>query len=205
LFLAGGFLLTVAAEFGIDAGIGGRAINESREIHAEVELVEYEPVSQDVPIAQEPVVTEEPIVAQEAVVAQEPLVTEEVVVAEQPPILEEPRQTEISTMPEPTPTATPEPIVSQEPDQLVQPTPLSTPVAKSQKAIASGTSNRSKTREKPVAPTPATAASGVQSARADYLRNPPPLYPAEAKRNRHQGVALFRVVVSAAGRADSVT
>jgi periplasmic protein TonB len=188
-FLAGGFLLTVAAEFGVDAGTRGHAPTEPQEILAEVEIVEYETTPKVLPVAEEPVVMEEPVIAEE------PSIQEEVQEPEMPPV------------PEPSPTATPEPVVAQEADQRAQPAPAPTPIAKPprQKAVASGTPGSSTRREKATASSPATAASGAQSARADYLRNPPPLYPAEAKRNRQQGVALFRVTVSTAGQAESVT
>jgi periplasmic protein TonB len=180
-FLGGGFLLTVAAEFGVDAGTGGHAPIEPQEIHAEVEIVEYETTPKVLPVAEEPVIAEEAVIQEEV---QEP---------EMPPV------------PGPSPTATPEPLVAQEADQWAQPAPLPTPIAKPprRKAVASGTPSSSTRREK-AASSPATAASGAQSARADYLRNPPPIYPAEAKRNRQQGVALFRVMVSSAGQAESV-
>jgi periplasmic protein TonB len=163
-------------------------------MHAEVEIVEYETTPKVLPVVEEPVVTEQPIVEDEPVIENEPSVQEEVPEPEMPPV------------PEPSPTATPEPVVTQETDQWTEPAPVPTPVAKPprRKAVASGTPANSTRREKPTAPNPATAASGAKSARADYLRNPPPVYPAEAKRNRQQGVALFRVVVSAAGQAESV-
>ena len=66
-FLAGGFLLTVAAEFGVDAGTGGHALTEPQEMQAEVELVEYEATPKVLPVAEEPVVTEEPVEAEEPV------------------------------------------------------------------------------------------------------------------------------------------
>jgi periplasmic protein TonB len=193
-FLAGGFLLTVAAEFGVDAGTGGHALIEPQEMHAEVEIAEYEATPKVLPVVEEPVVTEEPIIQDEPVVAEEPSIQEEVQEPEMPPVAE------------PSPTATPEPVVAQEAEQWMQPAPVPTPIAKPprRKPVASGTPGNSTRREKAAASGPATAASGAKSARADYLRNPPPVYPAEAKRNGQQGVALFRVVVSAAGHAESV-
>ena len=188
-FLAGGFLLTVAAEFGVDAGTGGHALTEPQEMHAEVEIVEYEATPKVLPVVEEPVVKDEPVVAEE------------------PSIQEEVQEPEMPPEPEPSPTAAPEPVAAQEADQWAQPAPVPTPIAKPprRKAVASGTPGSSTRRENAAASSPPTAASGAQSARADYLRNPPPVYPAEAKRNRQQGVALFRVVVSAAGQAESVT
>ena len=52
-FLAGGFLLTVAAEFGVDAGTGGHAPPEPQEMHAEVEIVEYETTPKVLPVGRE--------------------------------------------------------------------------------------------------------------------------------------------------------
>ena len=137
-FLAGGFLLTVAAEFGVDAGTGGHAPTEPQEMHAEVEIVEYETTPKVLPVVEEPVVTEEPVAKDEPVIAEEPSIQEEVQEPEMPPV------------PEPSPTATPEPIVAQEADQWAQPAPVPTPIAKPprRKAVASGTPSSSTRREK---------------------------------------------------------
>ena len=54
-------------------------------------------------------------------------------------------------------------------------------------------------------PTTRSAGGGQQTmARPDYLRNPPPQYPAESRKLREQGVVLVRVAVTAAGRAADV-
>lgn len=50
---------------------------------------------------------------------------------------------------------------------------------------------------------PAVASRGVQMAVPDYLRNPPPPYPAAARAAGHQGRVVVRVHVSAEGRAES--
>jgi len=120
-FLAGGFLLTVAAEFGVDAGTGGHALAEPQEMRAEVEIVEYEATPKVLPVVEQPAITEEPVVTQEPVVAEEQVVTEEPVVAEEPSVQEEIKEPEMPPVPEPSPTATPEPVVAQETDQWVQP------------------------------------------------------------------------------------
>jgi outer membrane biosynthesis protein TonB len=192
-FLAGGFLLTVAAEFGVDAGTGGHALIEPQEMHAEVEIVEYEATPKVLPVVDEPVVTEEPVIQDEPVVAKEPSIQEEVQEPEMPPVAE------------PSPTATPEPVVPQEAEQWMQPAPVPTPIAKPprRKPVASGTPGNSTRREKAAASGPATAASGAKSARADYLRNPPPVYPAEAKRNGQQGLSCRRERWWARGISDA--
>ena len=41
-------------------------------------------------------------------------------------------------------------------------------------------------------------------AKPDYLRNPPPQYPAESRKLREEGVVLLKVAVTAAGRAADV-
>ena len=41
-------------------------------------------------------------------------------------------------------------------------------------------------------------------AKPDYLRNPPPQYPAESRKLREQGVVMLKVSVTAAGRAADV-
>ena len=61
---------------------------------------------------------------------------------------------------------------------------------------------------KPVtASTPAarTAGAGERTmAKPDYLRNPPPQYPAESRKLREEGVVLLKVSVTPAGRAADV-
>ena len=37
-----------------------------------------------------------------------------------------------------------------------------------------------------------------------YLNNPPPIYPAEAKRNKQQGVVMLKVLVSTSGQPDHI-
>ena len=73
------------------------------------------------------------------------------------------------------------------------------PPTRPQRAIAAA---------KPVAATtPAARAAGSTGrtmAKPDYLRNPPPQYPAESRKLREQGVVLLRVAVTAAGRAAEV-
>lgn len=54
-------------------------------------------------------------------------------------------------------------------------------------------------------PTPRSAGGGERTmAKPDYLRNPPPQYPAESRKLREEGVVLLKVAVTAAGRAADV-
>ncbi len=54
--------------------------------------------------------------------------------------------------------------------------------------------------------TPGSGPAGVRTAsRADYLRNPPPPYPPDAKRRQEQGTVTLLVEVNADGRAAQVT
>lgn len=48
-------------------------------------------------------------------------------------------------------------------------------------------------------------ALGAELLRANYLRNPKPLYPAMSRRLKEQGTVLLRVFVTAAGHATQVT
>ena len=61
---------------------------------------------------------------------------------------------------------------------------------------------------KPVAastPAARNAGGGQRTmAKPDYLRNPPPQYPAESRKLREEGVVLLKVAVTAAGRAADV-
>ena len=87
-------------------------------------------------------------------------------------------------------------------EEPIGPTPeIAPPVAPIQKQRVAAT--------KPLAAsTPAaarTAGAGQRTmAKPDYLRNPPPQYPAESRKLREQGVVLLKVAVTAAGRAAEV-
>jgi protein TonB len=78
-----------------------------------------------------------------------------------------------------------------------QPAPSSPPI-QPQRQIAS----------KPAAasmPSARTAGTGERTmAKPDYLRNPPPQYPAESRKLGEEGVVLLKVSVTAAGRAADV-
>ncbi len=50
-----------------------------------------------------------------------------------------------------------------------------------------------------------TAGAGERTmAKPNYLRNPPPKYPAESRKLREEGLVLLKVLVTAEGRADDV-
>lgn len=54
-------------------------------------------------------------------------------------------------------------------------------------------------------PSARTAGAGARTlAKPDYLRNPPPQYPAESRKLREQGVVLLKVTVTENGRPASV-
>ena len=96
-----------------------------------------------------------------------------------------------------------EPVASKETDRLDRSTPVvSNP--KEKKTKSRGEPATPASAEGPVRSVHAGAAGAQSAARADYLRNPPPPYPAEAKRSKQQGVVLLRVVVGATGRAESL-
>lgn len=52
---------------------------------------------------------------------------------------------------------------------------------------------------------PSGGQKGVRQAQADYLRNPPPVYPQQARIEHRQGVVLLMVSVSASGDPTSVS
>ena len=105
------------------------------------------------------------------------------------------------------PPATPEPVeavaemqvaVAEEPiGPAPEVAPVVAPIQKQRVAVA-----------KPVAAsTPAARSAGGGErtmAKPDYLRNPPPQYPAESRKLREEGVVLLKVAVTAAGRAADV-
>ena len=181
LFVTCGFLITEAAEFGVEAGEGGLVVNKSNDFHAEVEIAENEAIPKEPPTPEPPIVPEpEP----------PPATTHE------PPV-------------DPSPPATQEPAAEPKPDGQEQraPVPISKPMEKKAAIPRGSTKTATATRaaEKTTSSISAAGAGGAQSARADYLRNPPPPYPAEAKRKKHEGVVQLRVVVGATGKAESVT
>jgi len=49
------------------------------------------------------------------------------------------------------------------------------------------------------------AVRGSQSASPDYLRNPPPVYPAESQEAHEQGIVLVRVEVGVSGNVEAVS
>lgn len=52
---------------------------------------------------------------------------------------------------------------------------------------------------------PSGGQKGARQAQPDYLRNPPPVYPEQARVEHRQGVVLLRVSVSASGDPTSVS
>ncbi|VVM06942.1 hypothetical protein MAMC_01354 [Methylacidimicrobium cyclopophantes] len=97
--------------------------------------------------------------------------------------------------PEPTPPPPPPP-----PEEMALPTPEAKPAPP-----APVVKPRPVVRKAP-GPTgpPSVASRGVQMAVPDYLRNPPPAYPASARAAGHQGRVILRVHVSAEGKPESV-
>ena len=101
-----------------------------------------------------------------------------------------------------TPPSPPRPAVQQTAAQAVNSAPselaLSTAVppattASPPSATAAATSAR---------PAPATAALVLPSSDADYLNNPPPLYPRMSRRMGEQGIVMVRVLINSEGRAE---
>lgn len=138
-----------------------------------------------------------------------PLQVEVVVVVETEPTPENRAEPETRPISESAPAAIPEAT------PLLEPTPIPAPAvsasaippAHSGSAISKDSAKRrtSETVAKAPSSRPSAGSTGVQSARADYLRNPPPPYPMEAKRHKQEGVVHLLVVVNTAGRAESVT
>ena len=52
---------------------------------------------------------------------------------------------------------------------------------------------------------PSGGQKGAREAQPDYLRNPPPVYPEQARLEHRQGVVLLRISVSASGNPTSVS
>jgi protein TonB len=52
---------------------------------------------------------------------------------------------------------------------------------------------------------PSGGQKGAREAQPDYLRNPPPVYPEQARLEHRQGVVLLRVSVSASGNPTFVS
>ncbi|MDD2676427.1 MAG: energy transducer TonB [Methylacidiphilaceae bacterium] len=102
--------------------------------------------------------------------------------------------------PEPTPEE-PTPPPPPPPEEMALPTPEVKPAPPKPQVLKP----RSVARKSSAAPgAPGVPSKGVQMAVPDYLRNPPPPYPASAKSAGHQGRVILRVHVTADGRAESV-
>ena len=112
---------------------------------------------------------------------------------------------------------TPPPVAAPTPDEDAIPAPKSTPAPERPKPMPRRMAQRA---AKPATPHSAAgsaaalggaaaasrgAASGRLSSHARYLSNPKPDYPAEARRERQEGVVLVSVEVGADGRAGEVS
>lgn len=126
------------------------------------------------------------------------------------PAVEEPPQPEIEPTP-PTPEPPPEPIaepppptpepemIEPQPEPATPPPPVRRlPAPPRQKATA-----RARSAQEGNPANGAPSGAHVQ-ARPNYLRNPPPPYPAASKQAGEQGLVMLSVTVSAQGEADSV-
>lgn len=96
--------------------------------------------------------------------------------------------------PEPTPPPPPAP------EEMALPTPEAKPAPPAPVIKPRPVPRKSSSTPGPQGP----PSKGVQMAVPDYLRNPPPAYPASAKAAGHQGRVVLRVHVTADGRAESV-
>ena len=108
-----------------------------------------------------------------------------------------PAVAEPAAMPTPEPVADLRPPDAEEPVAEVARVAPSRPIQE-QRAIAAAPA----VAQKPAA---RNAGTGERTlAKPDYLRNPPPKYPAESRKLKEQGVVLLKVMVTAAGRAAEV-
>ena len=105
--------------------------------------------------------------------------------------------------------AEPPPVVI-EPAADMEPATFDEPPAEAAHASAPAppaTPQRAATATASVAPKLAPRAAGAgqrTTAKPNYLRNPPPKYPAESRKLREEGVVLLKVAVTAEGRAADV-
>ncbi|MFQ3671429.1 MAG: energy transducer TonB [Verrucomicrobiia bacterium] len=108
--------------------------------------------------------------------------------------------------PEPQTLLQPEPIHldPEEPEPLPEPPPKPAPPPPLPPRPAAPSVARSPATSPPGSPGTGPVGATTVS-RADYLRNPPPPYPPEAKRLRQQGTVTLLVDVTPDGRADRVT
>jgi protein TonB len=94
---------------------------------------------------------------------------------------------------------------------LVQPKPddMARPKRKEKKTLTVKKAVAETPQQAPSAPSIPAASSpsgskGVVSAKPDYMRNPPPPYPAEARAAHQEGVVILMVEVNASGGAEDV-
>jgi len=182
VFLAAGRLARTEAEYGVGAAPS-----------VEVALIEAAPAAE--PPA--PAAWTEPLA--EPAVVPEPEVPEPI--PESVPPEPEP---EIS---QPTPEPTPEPDAAV-PFALPPPPAPSKPLSRRPAAAETTLRGGSRPAARPVGSGSGSAtggATGVVRAAPDYLRNPPPAYPAASRQTGEEGTVLLRVSVTEAGRPAAVS
>ncbi len=105
-------------------------------------------------------------------------------------------------MPQPSVAIAPAPVPSVNALPLALPTPtLLPPTSPSHVTATSGKSGREKNQD---AASPQAVAGAVVDEEADYLSNPPPAYPEEARRARQQGVVTLDVIVGIDGLPETI-
>ena len=104
----------------------------------------------------------------------------------------------------------PPPPIAFEPAADMQPTTIDEPIAAAPEVAPAARPMQPQRQAVAAAassPKPAARSAGVGQrtiAKPDYLRNPPPKYPAESRKLREQGVVLLKVSVTSEGRAGDV-
>ena len=104
--------------------------------------------------------------------------------------------------PQAKPTPTPTPPAPARPQLRLQPSLLAAPTASIATVSEPPAPVKAASNEAPAKPAASEATSAVSAPRfdADYLHNPPPVYPAMARRMGEEGRVMLRVFVEASGR-----
>ena len=126
--------------------------------------------------------------------------------------------TPVTKQEETPPAPAPPPVIADsqenEADEMTMPVPIPAPRLSQPVEIAQPTPHAPQPKRHAIAPAktapqksqaPSGGQKGALQAQPDYLRNPPPVYPEQARMEHRQGVVLLKVAVSSMGEPTSVT
>lgn len=130
-----------------------------------------------------------------------------------PPVEEKVEKVEEVVKVEPEPVVMPEPAVDEDAEEVVAPKPPQPPKPVAAAKPVSKPKSQPAPQAKPSAnpggggagTSDSSGVGGAVSAKPNYLRNPPPPYPSEARKNKQEGKVVLQVRVNDRGTVDSLS